>query len=110
MQNQISKISIEDRKNIKRYDMKENTNEPTQGELIKKLILCKGQMFGEDELLNEIYNHGKPKPQISNYTIVCDSFDAEVLFANIEDIHKIIKNEKGILNFINEQFMEKCPD
>ena len=67
-------------------------------------------MFGEDELLNEIYNHGKPKPQISNYTVVCDSFDAEVLFANIDDIYKMLKNERGILNFINEQFMEKCPD
>jgi hypothetical protein len=59
-------------------------------------------MFGEDDLLNAIYNHGKPKPQISNYSVVCDSFDAEVIFADIDDIYKMLKSERGILNFINE--------
>jgi len=32
------------------------------------------------------------------------------LHANIDDIHKLLKNEKRIINFMNEQYMEKYPD
>ena len=79
-------------------------------EKVKRLILGKGQIFGEDECLNMIYNLGNPKPEPANYTVTCESFDGEVLFANIDDIYKMLKNEKRILKFMNDQYSEKYPD
>lgn len=79
-------------------------------EKVKRLILGKGQIFGEDECLNEIYNHGNQKPEKANYTVTCESYDGEVLFADIEDIYKLLKNEKRVLKFLNEQYSEKYPD
>ena len=79
-------------------------------EKVKRLILGKGQIFGEDECLNEIYNHGNPKPEKANYTVTCESYDGEVLFADIEDIYKLLKNEKRVLKFLNDQYSEKYPD
>ena len=56
------KISIEDRKNIKRQDESALLKKFKVNEKVKRLILGRGQIFGEDELLNNVYNHGKPKP------------------------------------------------
>lgn len=57
-----------------------------------------------------IYNLGNPKPEPANYTVTCESNDGEVLFADIEDVYKLFKNEKRILKFMNEQYSEKYPD
>ena len=54
----------EDRIFIKNSDEKNNMKKflelkkEEQEEKVKKLILCKGQIFGEDECLNLVYNHG----------------------------------------------------
>ena len=96
------KISIEDRKNIKRGDELKMFNKYRVHEKVKRLILGKGQIFGEDECLNMIYNSGHEKPEKSNYTVTCESCDGEVLFADIEDIYKLLKNEKRVMKFLNE--------
>jgi hypothetical protein len=96
------KISIEDRKNIKKSDELKIFNKYRVQEKVKKLILGKGQIFGEDECLNIIYNHGNPKPEPANYTVTCESCDGEILFADIDDIYKLLKNEKRVLRFMNE--------
>ena len=63
-------------------------------------------MFGEDDCLNAVLNAGNPKPLNSNgqptiYSVTCDSVDALILHANIDDIHKLLKNERQIISFMN---------
>jgi hypothetical protein len=52
---------------------------------MKKLILCKGQIFGEEECLSEIFNISSNLLSYK-YSITCESNDAEILYAKIEDI------------------------
>ena len=36
------------------------------------------------------------------YDITCDSMEAEILWARVEDIQKILKGEKRVVKFLNE--------
>ena len=45
-----------------------------------------------------------------NYTVTCNTNDAEILYANIDDIWKQLKSEKKILRALNNQYLEKYPD
>jgi len=70
-------------------------------EKVKRLILCKGQIFGEDECLNMIFNAGQTMPEKLNYTVTCDSTDAEILYADIGEIYKQLKGDRHITKFLN---------
>ena len=77
-------------------------------EKMKKLILCEGQMFGEDECLRMIINNGNfygPEPVQQFYTVTCLSNDAEVIYANVDDVYKLFKNERRLLRFLKEEFV-----
>lgn len=71
-------------------------------ERVKKLILCKGQIFGEDECLNLVYNYGQEKPKVSNYSVQCESLEGEILFADVKDIYRMVKANPGVVKFMNQ--------
>ena len=98
-ESQRAKVSIEDIKSIKQSGSSKTSKNKVK---VKKLILCQGHMFGEDDCLNAILNPGNPKPlnnqgQPSTYSITCDSVEGVILSAKVEDIQKILKNEKHII-------------
>ena len=69
-------------------------------------------MFGEDECLRMILNNGNylgPKPVTQFYTVTCESNDAEILYANVDDVYKLFKNEKKLLKFLKDEFVRKFP-
>jgi len=69
-------------------------------------------MFGEDECLRMIINNGNylgPEPMSSFYTVTCESNDAEILTANVDDVYKLFKNEKRIMKFLKDEFIQKFP-
>lgn len=69
-------------------------------------------MFGEDECLRMIINNGNylgPEPVNQFYTVTCESTDAEVIYANVDDIYKLFKNELRLLRFLKEEFVQKFP-
>ena len=49
-------------------------------------------------------------PEKLNYTVTCDSTDAEILYADIGEIYKQLKGDRHITKFLNNQYMEKYPD
>lgn len=69
------------------------------------MLLGKGQFFGEEECLKAILSNGNPqeypKPIESFYTVTCDSNDAEVMWAYVDDIYKMLKNERKVVKFMN---------
>lgn len=51
-------------------------------------------MFGEDACLEQIFsNSGKHTAKPSIYNVTCETNDSEILYANISDIFKLVKNE-----------------
>jgi len=68
---------------------------------VKKLILCKGQVFGEDECLKAIFyadNYPKGLLDDSIYAVTCDSTDAEVLVANVKTSTNCSKTSRDSSN------------
>ena len=63
------------------------------------------QIFGEDECLNIIYNYGEKKPKVSDYSVHCESLEGEILFANVQEIYRLVKMNSGVLQFMNQQFV-----
>ena len=57
-----------------------------------------------------IFNQGKVLQTQQEYTVTCESVDAEFLHADIDDIFKLLKNEKRVLRFLNDQYQEKYPN
>jgi len=57
-----------------------------------------------------IFNGGLEMPNRMNYTVTCNTNDAEILYASVEDIWKPLKSEKKILRALNNQYLEKYPD
>jgi hypothetical protein len=55
-------------------------------------------------------NHGEEKPKISDYTVICESQEAEIIYADVESIFKHIKRESSVIDFMNQQLMKKYPD
>lgn len=49
-------------------------------------------------------------PEKLNYTVTCNSVDAEILHADIQDIYKLLKGDRHVTKFLNDQYMEKYPD
>lgn len=75
---------------------------------VRRLLLCKGQIFGEDECLKHIIDFTSADlsvPIDMHYTVTCESNSAELLVANIEDIYKVIKTESKVVKFMKEQFV-----
>ena len=69
-------------------------------------------MFGEDEVLRMIINNGNylgPEPISQYYTVTCESNDGEFIYANVDDIYKLVKNEKRLLRFLKDEFVQKFP-
>ena len=69
-------------------------------------------MFGEDECLRMIINNGNylgPEPVTQFYTVTCESNDAEIIYANVDDVYKLFKHEKGLYRFLKEEFVQKFP-
>lgn len=73
---------------------------------MKRMVLGKGSVFGEDECLMMILNNGELegelKPSKIFYNVTCDSIDGMILQADLEDIWKILKNERPTINFFKE--------
>lgn len=73
---------------------------------MKRLILERGQLFGEDECLFMVLNNGDIngalKPTDVFYSVTCQSNDGEILMADLNDIWKLLKNERRITNFMKE--------
>ena len=44
-----------------------------------------------------------------HYSVTCESNNAELLMAKIEDIYKVIKTESKVVKFMKEQFVQKFP-
>jgi hypothetical protein len=42
--------------------------------------------------------------------VTCDTVDAEILYAKVDDIYKLLKNEKRVIKFLTDQFREKYPN
>jgi hypothetical protein len=42
--------------------------------------------------------------------VVCDSIEAQVLYASVEDIYRFLKNERQVIRFLNYQFQDKYPN
>ena len=79
---------------------------------VKKLRLEEGQMFGEDEILRMIINNGNhlgPEPITQFYTVTCESNEAEIIYANVDDIFKMVKGEKRLLRFLKDEYVRKFP-
>ena len=57
-----------------------------------------------------IFNAGAEMTNRMNYTVTCNTNDAEILYANIDDIWKQLKSEKKILRALNNQYLEKYPE
>ena len=76
--------------------------------------LEKGQLFGEDECLMMVLNNGELegelKPSKVYYNVTCESIEGEILCADLEDIWRILKNEKPCIQFLKEQYCLKFPD
>jgi len=88
-------ITIEDRKLMKSQDAAKRLQAHSKArDKVKKLILGKGQMFGEDACLAQIFFKSDSIPKAPHYSVTCDSVSAEVLIARVEDVHKLFKNEK----------------
>ena len=83
-------------------------------EKMKRLILERGQLFGEDECLLMVLNNGKIegklKPADTYWTVTCSSSHGELLMADLPDIWKMIKGERTAINFMKEQYCVKFPD
>ena len=91
----------------------ENQNFPIRPVKDKKLVLGKGNFFGEEECLKMIINNGDddgPKPIDSFYTITSNSNDCEVMWAYIDDVYKLIKNERKLIRFMNFEYIRKYPN
>ena len=41
-------------------------------------------------------------PKSSIYNVTCDTVDAEILYAKVDDIFKLLKNEKRVIKFLTE--------
>lgn len=61
---------------------------------MKRLVLCEGHIFGEDNLLKLMNPDCKIHNQGYKYTVRCESGEGELLYANADDIIKFLKNEK----------------
>ena len=44
-----------------------------------------------------------------HYTVTCESNNAEVLVANVDDIYKMVRTESKVVKFMKEQFVQKFP-
>lgn len=79
----------------------------------KRLILSKGQVFGEEECIRAVLSNGHPenypKPMASYYTVTAASNDCEVLWAYVDDIYKMLKNERKVVAYFNNQYIRKYP-
>lgn len=72
---------------------------------VRRLLLCKGQIFGEDECLRHIIDFSNAQieaPIDMHYTVTCESNDAELLVANVDDVYKLIKVETKVVKFMKE--------
>jgi len=107
-----AKISIEDKKNIQSVDKRAQNQHANLEDRVRRLILCKGQMFGEDECLKLIVDFSAANadmPLDMNYAVTCESNDAELLEANVDDVYKLFKNESKVVKFMKEQYIQKFP-
>ena len=78
---------------------------------MKRLILGKGQVFGEEACLANIYSKGEDVlPTNSIYNVSCSSFEGEILYARADDVYKLFKLEADVVRFLVQQFTQKCPD
>lgn len=85
---------------------------PGRSVRVKQMIMGKGEFFGEEECLKLIVNNGDEygtKPSESYYTVTCESTDAEIMWANIEDVYKLLKNERKVVKFMNNEYIKKYP-
>jgi hypothetical protein len=41
-------------------------------------------------------------PKSSIYNVTCDTVEAEILYAKVDDIFKLLKNEKRVIKFLTE--------
>lgn len=79
---------------------------------IRRLLLCKGQIFGEDEFLGHLMNLSPADlevPMDMHYTVTCESNNAELLVANVDDVLKLLKTESKVVKFMKEQYIQKFP-
>ena len=61
-------------------------------------------------VLNNGDINGALKPADVFYSVTCQSNDGEILMADLNDIWKLLKNERRITNFMKEQYCQKFPD
>jgi hypothetical protein len=114
--------------------VKENGKKPA--EQVKKMIMCKGNLFGEENLLKEIikmesgdgkassvqlgdkniqYGKSRGEPdQIQNrqfsFLVQSACLDGIVISAPVEEIAKLIKNDGRVINYLKKQMKMKYPD
>jgi len=113
--------------NDRQHMMKLDTRITEAPDKIKKLLLCKGQIIGEDLLLEKIKTLApiikdaeteelevekavaKEQPQ-EQFHIICNSMNSILISANVEDIYRLLKKEIALIQFLDEQNRLKYPD
>ena len=65
-------------------------------DVLKRLVLSEGQIFGEDNLIKLMNPDCKINDFGYTYTVRCESGEGELLYANAGDIIKFVKNERKL--------------
>lgn len=68
--------------------------------LVKRFILGRGQVFSEETCLAKIYSKDKEIEAVSIYNVTCSSLEGEILYAKVDDVHKLLKLEENIVQFL----------